>query len=58
MRSEMRTKYSISAAFFIGGMEGLEEEYNLYEVINPDKTLSNWFCQRCFKAPLIRQKNY
>lgn len=54
----MRTKYSISAAFFIGGMEGLEEEYNLYEVINPDKTLSNWFCQRCFKAPLIRQKNY
>lgn len=36
MRKTMLTAYRYDAAVFIGGMEGIQEEYNLFGVLNPD----------------------
>lgn len=37
MREAMIESYDFTAAFFIGGMEGVEQEYSLFRAIHPDK---------------------
>lgn len=39
MRDEMLNSYSFKAGIFIGGMEGVEQEYELFKTLHPNATL-------------------